>query len=210
MMMIESIPFLISGILFGLVAGISPGPLMTLVISETVKHNRKEGMIVACAPILTDLPIVLLSIYVLVKLSSFNHILGVISILGALFIAYLGYGSITLKGIELNLQKIKAQSLRRGVITNFLSPNPYLFWITVGAPSVLKGYKINLLSALFFILGFYFFLVGSKIMIALVVDKSKSFLKSNAYIYIIKALGLILFAFSVIYIKDGLKYFGII
>jgi len=209
-MMIESIPFLISGILFGLVAGISPGPLMTLVISETVKHNRKEGMIVACAPILTDLPIVLLSIYVLVKLSSFNHILGVISILGALFIAYLGYGSITLKGIELNLQKIKAQSLRRGVITNFLSPNPYLFWITVGAPSVLKGYKINLLSALFFILGFYFFLVGSKIMIALVVDKSKSFLKSNAYIYIIKALGLILFAFSVIYIKDGLKYFGII
>src|SRR4030043_1160253 len=102
--MIESLPFLISGVLFGLVAGISPGPLMTLVISQTVKHNRREGMFTACAPILSDLPIVLLSIFVLAKLSSFNHILGVISILGALFIAYLGYGSITLKGIELNLQ----------------------------------------------------------------------------------------------------------
>ena len=209
-MMVESIPFLISGVLFGLVAGISPGPLLTLLISETVKHNRKEGMIVACAPILTDLPIVLLSIFVLSKLSSFNHILGGISFLGALFIAYLGYESITLSGIELNLKEVKAQSFRKGIITNFLNPNPYLFWITVGAPSVLKGYKINLLSALFFILGFYFFLVGSKIMIVLVVDKSKTFLKSNAYIYIIRALGLILFAFSVIYIKDGLKYFGII
>jgi len=208
-MMVEFIPFLISGVLFGLVAGISPGPLLTLIISETVKHNRKEGMIVACAPILTDLPIVLLSIFVLSKLSNFNHILGGISFLGALFIAYLGYESITLNGIELNLKEVKAQSLRKGIITNFLNPNPYLFWITVGAPSLLKGYRINLLSALFFILGFYFFLVGSKIMILLVVDKSKTFLRSNAYIYIIRALGLILFAFSVIYIKDGLKYFGI-
>ena len=107
-MMVESIPFLISGVLFGLVAGIFPGPLLTLVISETVKHNRKEGMIVACAPILTDLPIVLLSIFVLSKLSSFNHILGVISFLGALFIAYLGYESITLKGIELKSTESKS------------------------------------------------------------------------------------------------------
>ena len=144
------------------------------------------------------------------KLSSFNQILGGISFLGALFIAYLGYESLTLSGIELNLKEVKAQSFRKGIITNFLNPNPYLFWITVGAPSVLKGYKISLLSALFFILGFYFFLVGSKIIIVLVVDKSKSFLKSNAYIYIIRALGLILFTFSIIYIKDGLKYFGII
>jgi threonine/homoserine/homoserine lactone efflux protein len=209
-MMVESIPFLISGILFGLVAGIFPGPLLTLVISETVKHNRKEGMIVACAPILTDLPIVLLSIFVLSKLANFNLILGILSILGASFIIYLAYESITMKGIELNLQKIKAQSLRRGVITNFLSPNPYLFWITVGAPTVLKGYKISLLSSLFFILGFYLFLVGSKIMVVLLVDKSKSFLKSNTYVYIIRALGLMLFIFSAIYIKDGLKYFGII
>jgi threonine/homoserine/homoserine lactone efflux protein len=209
-MMVESIPFLISGILFGLVAGIFPGPLLTLVISETVKHNRKEGMIVACAPILTDLPIVLLSIFVLSKLANFNLILGILSILGASFIIYLAYESITMKGIELNLQKIKAQSLRRGVITNFLSPNPYLFWITVGAPTVLKGYKISLLSSLLFILGFYLFLVGSKIMVVLLVDKSKSFLKSNTYVYIIRALGLMLFIFSAIYIKDGLKYFGII
>lgn len=208
--MIGSIPFLISGILFGLVAGILPGPLLTLVISETVKHNKKEGIIVASAPILADIPIVLLSVFVLAKLSSFNLIVGTISILGALFIIYLAYESITIKGIELNLQKVKAQSLRRGIITNFLNPHPYLFWIAVGAPTVLKGYKVNLLSVFFFILGFYLFLVGSKVMVALIVDKSKSFLKSNTYIYIIRTLGLILLIFSVIYIKDGLKLFGII
>ena len=208
--MIESLPFLISGILFGLVAGISPGPLLTLVISETIKHNKKEGIFVASAPILTDIPIVLLSVFVLVKLSSFNLVLGTISISGALFIVYLAYESITIKGIELNLQKVKAQSLRKGIITNFLNPHPYLFWIAVGAPTILKGYRVNVLSVVFFILGFYLFLVGSKIMVALIVDKSKSFLKSNTYVYIIRTLGFILLIFSVIFIKDGLSYFGII
>jgi len=208
--MIESLPFLISGILFGLVAGISPGPLLTLVISETIKHNKKEGIFVASAPILTDIPIVLLSVFVLAKLSSFNLVLGTISILGALFIVYLAYESITIKGIELNLQKVKAQSLRKGIITNFLNPHPYLFWIAVGAPTIIKGYRVNVLSVLFFILGFYLFLVGSKIMVALIVDKSKSFLKSNTYVYIIRTLGFILLIFSVIFIKDGLNYFGII
>jgi len=208
--MIESLPFLISGILFGLVAGISPGPLLTLVISETIKHNKKEGIFVASAPILTDIPIVLLSVFVLAKLSSFNLVLGTISISGALFIVYLAYESITIKGIELNLQKVKAQSLRKGIITNFLNPHPYLFWIAVGAPTILKGYRVNVLSVVFFILGFYLFLVGSKIMVALIADKSKSFLKSNTYVYIIRTLGFILLIFSVIFIKDGLNYFGII
>ena len=84
----ESISFLTSGILFGLAAGISPGPLLTLVISETLRHNRKQGIIVAIVPAVTDLPIVLLSVFILAKLSSFNLVLGAISILGALFIGY--------------------------------------------------------------------------------------------------------------------------
>ena len=206
--MVESIPFLVSGILFGSVAGISPGPLLTLVISETLKHNKKEGIIVASAPVVTDIPIVFLSVFILAKLLNFNLILGIISLSGALFIAYLAYESITIRGIELNLKNVKAQSLRKGIITNFLSPHPYLFWITVGAPTVLKGYKVNVLSVVFFILGFYLFLVGSKIVVALIIDKYKSFLNSNTYVYIMRTLGFILLVFSVIFIKDGLNLLG--
>jgi threonine/homoserine/homoserine lactone efflux protein len=198
-LMIESLPFLISGIVLGFVAGISPGPLLTLVISETLKHNKKEGILVASAPLITDIPIVLLSIFILVKLSHFHYVLGVISFCGAL-----------VKGLDINLQSIKARSLRKAIITNFLSPHPYLFWIAVGAPTVLKGYKINILSALLFITGFYLLLVGSKITAALIVDKSKAFFKSKAYLAIIRTLGFILLLFCLIFIKDGLTYFGFI
>ncbi|MCP2520564.1 LysE family translocator [SCandidatus Aminicenantes bacterium Aminicenantia_JdfR_composite] len=148
--MIGAIPFLFSSIVFGLAAGISPGPLLTLVISETLKYNKKEGFKVAIAPLVTDVPIVLITIFILTKLSNFNSILGVISILGAIFLTYLAYESITFKGINLDLQKLKPQSLKKGVIANFLNPHPYIFWFTIGAPTILKASRVNMLSVVFF------------------------------------------------------------
>ena len=50
---------LLTGVIFGLSAGFAPGPLLTLVITQTLKHNIKEGVKVALAPLLTDLPIIL-------------------------------------------------------------------------------------------------------------------------------------------------------
>ena len=38
---------LLFGIVFGLAAGLSPGPLITLVVSETLKNGKKEGIKVA-------------------------------------------------------------------------------------------------------------------------------------------------------------------
>ncbi len=205
----ESIQFLISGVIFGLFAGISPGPLLTMVISETLRHNIKAGIAIAVAPVLTDVPIVIASIFILTKVADFHFILGIISIAGAVFIGYLAYESIRAKVVEADVPGTGARALRRGVIANFLNPHPYLFWIAVGAPTVLKAYRTNLLSAFLFVSSFYLFLVGSKILIVLLADKSKTFLKSSAYIYTVKSLGVILLLIAVLFIKDGLKYFGV-
>ncbi len=208
--MIETLAFFTSGVLLGLVSGMIPGPLLTVVIAETLKHNRREGIIVASAPVLTDIPIVLSSIFILAKLSSVHAIMGAISMIGALYIGYLAYGSIALKGRTEHLQDVKAQSLRKGMITNILSPHPYLFWMAIGAPTVLKAYTVNLTSALLFVFGFYLLLVGSKVVVAVMVDRSKAFLKSNTYLYIIRGLGFILLLFAALFIRDGLRFFGII
>jgi threonine/homoserine/homoserine lactone efflux protein len=210
MIAIDSFPFLFTGILFGLVAGISPGPLLALVIAETLTHSRKEGILVALAPLVTDLPIVIVSVFLLAQFSHSHLILGAISVLGALFIGYLAYESLSVKTSGLNLQKIEPHSLRKGIIANFLSPHPYLFWIAVGAPMTLKAYKVNLLSACLFILGFYLFLVGSKIFVAFVIDKSRDFLKSRVYVYTIRLLGVVLLIFAALFLKDGFTLLGLI
>ena len=208
--MIEEFTFLISGIIFGLTLGMSPGPLLTLVISETLKHDKKEGIKIAIAPILTDLPIVLITLLILSKLTNFDPILGSISILGAIFIGYLAYENISIKKIELDVSEAKPQSIKKGVIANFLNPHPYVFWFIIGAPTVLRAWDVSLFSAILFILGFYIFLVGSKISIAVIVEKSRSFLKSNIYVYTIRLLGIALLIFSLMFLIDGLKFFKVI
>ena len=202
--------YLTMGAVFGLTAGISPGPLLTLVISETLKHNKREGVKIAVAPLITDIPIVLLTIFLLSKMSSFDMVLGIISILGGIFIAYLGYDSIKSKGIEIDVQNLRLKSIRKGIIVNLLSPHPYIFWLMVGAPIIIKAYQASPTAAFAFITAFYVLLVGSKISIALVVDKSKAFLKNRVFIWTLRILGLVLLVFAILLIKEGLGYFGIL
>jgi threonine/homoserine/homoserine lactone efflux protein len=204
------ITFLLSGIVFGLSGGLTPGPLLTLVISETLKHGAKEGVKISIAPLISDLPIVVCSIYVISNLANINYVIGTIALLGTIFLTYLGYESLSFKGIDVNINQIKPQSLRKGIMANFLNPNPYLFWISVGAPTVIKATQISLKAAILFIVFMYLFLVGSKMVTAVIVGKSRIFLKSKNYIYIIKFLGVVLIAFAIIFFIEALKSFGII
>ena len=208
--MVSEVAFLFSGVVFGLSGGLSPGPLLTLVISETLKHGAKEGVKVSIAPLLTDLPIVLITLFILSRLADILPLLGVISLLGSAFLIYLGFESLSFKGVDLDVEQMKPQSIKKGVMVNFLNPSPYMFWFTIGSPLLLKALDVSLLSASIFILCFYLFLVGSKVLVAVVVGRSRFFLKSKNYIYTIKFLGIILLSFAVFFLRDSLKFFGII
>ena len=199
-----------SGFILGLAAGISPGPLLTLVISETLLHSRKEGIKVAAAPIITDLPIVIISIFILSRFSDITIILGLISLSGGLYILYLAYESIMVKSIELDQQTIKAYSLRKGIIANILNPHPYLFWVLIGAPTVVKAYHINKLLPFSFIIMFYLLLIGSKVFVAVITDKTKSILNNKFYIYTIRFSGVLLLVFAIFLFVDSLKHFNLI
>ena len=202
------INFLVIGTILGLSAGFAPGPLLTLVISETLQHDIKSG--VALAPIITDLPIIIFTLLILAKLTNFHNILGIISLIGGFFILFMGCESIRTKGIELNLQEPKPKSLTKGILANALNPHPYLFWFSVGAPIMTKAMRQDIIAPLAFISCFYVFLVGSKILTALLVGRSKSFLRGNVYIYTMRFLGLVLCILAVALFRDGLKLLGII
>ena len=201
--------YLIAGITLGFVAGISPGPLLVLVITETIKYNRKEGIKIAFIPLISDLPIVLFSIFVVYQIANSDMILGIISFLGAAFLLFLAQENIRVKSIEVNLNNERIKTYRKGIIANFLSPHPYLFWMLVGAPISIKAYNHSLIAAVLFIVGFYIFIVGTKIGVAIISEKSKNILSSKSYIVIVKVLGFILLLFSIILIKDGFKFLDV-
>lgn len=214
---LQSLQFLLTGVLLGFAASISPGPTLALVISETLTKGYGEGIKVAVAPLITDAPIIILTLYFLQKLAQYNFFLGTISLVGALFLLYFGYSNINMapKNVEQNIDFENANkgskssgSLFKGIVTNALNPHPYIFWLTIGSPLLLKAYSVSLMSAIAFILGFYLLLVGSKIFLAYVVSKSKAFIKGRTYILLIKGTGVILILLSFVLAKDGLQLFG--
>jgi threonine/homoserine/homoserine lactone efflux protein len=193
------------GVFFGLTAGISPGPLLTLVITETLQHNKTEGIKIAISPLITDIPIIVITYFIFSKFSQFNIVLSLISFLGGIFIAYLGYEAIKSKGLDINVQRLKSDSLKKGVTANFLNPSPYLFWLTIGTPIAFKAYGISLVTVILYFLSFYTLLIGSKICIVLIVERSKTLLDNRAYIWAMRILGITLFIFAIFFFYDGIK-----
>jgi threonine/homoserine/homoserine lactone efflux protein len=201
--------FFFSGMLLGLSAGFAPGPLLTLVISETLQHNTRAGVKVALAPIITDLPIIALCIFVLGQLSHLNSVLAVISFMGGIVVLVMGLQSLKSNGAVIDISEVKPRSLLKGVTVNILSPHPYLFWLSVGAPIMFKAFDLSLAAAVVFVSVFYLFLVGSKLGLAVLTGRSRSFLSGRVYLLIMKVLGGLLIVFSFYLFRDGwLLYTG--
>ena len=203
-----SLTYITTGFLLGL-TGLIPGPLLTLVISETLKHGKKAGIKIAASPLVTDLPIILVTILIMSRLTNTDYVLGVIAFGGSIFMIYLAYESFLYRGIspDTNLQ---AGVLKKGIIANLLNPSPYIFWFTIGAPTIIKAFSESFINAALFIIIFYSVLVGSKVVIAVITGKVKNLLSSKYYLYLIRFLGIVLFLFAIYFIKNSLSYFDAI
>lgn len=194
------------GLGLGIMAGISPGPLNTLMISYTIQHGKKEGFLVALSPLITDLPIVTCAVLLSKLLTNHALLTHLIGLAGAIYLVFLAYETFFNAG-KISPNKMSFSILLKGVLTNFLNPHPYIFWFTVGAPLLIKAYNDYKSASLLFIACFYMALVGSKCIITWLIDKSKSLLNSKYYSYILKVMAVILLIFAALFAKEGLNYF---
>jgi threonine/homoserine/homoserine lactone efflux protein len=199
------IDLLIAGILLGIYAGLSPGPMLFLVVSQTIKHDFKEGLKIALSPLLSDIPIIILSLILITFLEGYNSILGIIFIVGGVYLSYLAYESFKFEPKDVDIELNNPKSLRKGVTLNLLNPSPYIFWITVGSPIIIPAYTINPLAPLEFIISFYIFLVGIKICIAFITSKSREFITGKTYLHLMRILGIFISIFAIIYLYHGFQ-----
>jgi threonine/homoserine/homoserine lactone efflux protein len=207
--MLEHLALLAAGSVFGLAGGFTPGPTTTLVVAQTIRFGFRDGLKVAIAPLLTDAPIIALSVLLMDQLTRFEPVLGVISLLGAAFLVYLAVESFRVRGVELDEENVQARSIRKGFVANLLNPHPYLFWLVIGAPTLLKAWAVGVMAAVLFLIGLYVCLVGSKTLIAWLVARSRGFLKSRGYVQVNRLLGVALAIFALLFARDGLRLFGV-
>jgi threonine/homoserine/homoserine lactone efflux protein len=201
--------YLFLGIVLGLSAGFAPGPLLALVISETLRHGIGAGIRVALSPLVTDTLIILLTLFALSQLSDFKGILGVISLIGGVVILYMGYESLRPKAVVVSITDVRPNSLLKGILANVLSPHPYLFWLSVGGSIMAGALEVGVIALLAFLFGFYASLVGAKITTAFLVARSTAFLRGRVYTWIMRILGCALCLLAVLLFRDGLSLLGI-
>jgi len=148
--------------------------------------------------------------FILSHLTSYNSVIGIIALLGASYLIYSGIELLRIKQKGFEFKSEKKNALKKGVIVNFGSPHPYIFWLSIGVPIIIKSLSISFSAAILFIIGFYSFLVGSKIVVALIVERSKYFINSKHYFLIIRVLGIAQVVFGLAFAKVGLEFLDII
>ena len=90
--------YLIFGISYAFAAAVQPGPLQTYIISQVLKKGWKASIPLAFSPIISDIPISILTLYLLSNVP--DIFVNGLRIIGGLFLFFLaGCGGIASSGL---------------------------------------------------------------------------------------------------------------
>ena len=196
---------LLLGLGVGLGAGISPGPLMALVITSTLERGFGAGMRVAAAPIITDLPIVVLCLWLVSSLP--ERFLYVLTLLGGAFVVYLGLATIARsrrqEKFSTEAGEASSRDLWHGALVNVLSPHPWLFWLMVGGPVCVSLWRESSAASVLWVTGFYTGLIGAKMALAGAVARGRRRLEERWYKVILALCGLLLVGIGLVLAAQG-------
>ncbi len=201
--------FILMGAAFGLAGGLAPGPLTALVIAQTLRFSRLEGLKVSLAPVITDGPLLCLSLFLAHQAKAISSAMALISLGGGLVLVWLAVdtwkaASPTLEPTQLaQSDDSGANSFKKAILTNLFNPHPYLFWLTVGGPTASKALAAGLFQFLGFIAAFSVAIVGSKMIIATAIDHYRERFQGRIYRLTLKFL-----AISLVIIAGQFSYEG--
>ena len=187
----------LAGITLGVVEGVKPGPLLTTVIKETLTNGFKGGIRAASAPFFTDGPLIIFSIFMASYIADQPLLFCGIAVLGAIFLTRMGMECFNpvipdIDATDVNL----TQSLKKGILTNLLNPNAYIFWILIGGPLMATAADSEPTAPFAYAISFLVSIVLVKITIAYFFSKAQVNLSSDRYLLTLKICGFAMFIFA--------------
>ena len=186
-----------AGAILGVVEGVKPGPLLTMVIRETLSGGLRAGVRTAAAPIFTDGPLVIVSLLAAGWISTQPTILIAISILGAGYLLKMGLECFTIEPPPSDLAGVDvSDSFKRGILTNLLNPNVYIFWFLIGGPLMASVADEEPLAPVAYALTFLVSIIMVKSLIALAFDRTRGNLSHSTYKAVLSLCGLAMIVFA--------------
>lgn len=172
------IAFFIQGAGLAIPAATSPGPFQTLLLSETLIGGFRRSAPIAFAPLITDAPIIVLMLFILKQLPPV--VISLLNIAGGLFVLAIAWGTFKqwrsneAQAIAAAKDRASARvSLRKGVIMNFLNPNPYLYWGLVAGPILIGLLNQSAAYGVAFLIGFYGTFITALLILAAIFHQAR-------------------------------------
>lgn len=153
--------FLLSGLGLGFAAAAQPGAFQAFLLARALRGGWRGTWSAAFAPLLSDGPVVLISLFVLTQVP--DWFARGLRLAGGLFLLFLAWG--VLRGLGKALPVAPADPLRgrtifQAALMNLLNPAPWIFWTAVAGPVFLDGWTQSPGLGLSFVAGFYLAMVG--------------------------------------------------
>ncbi len=199
----------------GFSGAMMPGPVTTLIVTETARRGFVAGPLVTIGHVLLELAMVIALVLGLGDLLKQNAVAGTIGLLGGLFLLWMGAGivrsawsgqvSLTLDG-QATAAGGSGNPVIAGVLTSVANPYWILWWATVGAASLItfRAYGWPGIAA---------FYVGHTLadwvwnnLVAFVVATGRRIMTDRVYRGILIGCGIFLIALSFYFIQSGIGF----
>jgi len=147
---------LIFAVTFAFAAAIEPGPLQAYLVSRSLALGWRNTILASFAPLLSDAPIITLTVLVLSRMPPF--LVQSLQIIGGIYLLYLAieaFKTYRNYSAEKVLQTTGSNTLFKAVLVNLLNPNPYLGWSLVMGPLLLKVWREAPVNGVLLLIGFY-------------------------------------------------------
>ena len=199
-----------AGATLGIVEGIKPGPLLTMVIRETLSGGLRAGLWTAAAPIFTDGPLVIFSLFAAAWIAENQTLLFLVTVAGAAFLAWMGVQCFYLEPPNVNADTPPPTGpFLRGVFTNLLNPNVYVFWFLIGGPLMASAIQETIIAPIAYAVTFLVTIMLTKAAIAYAVHRAGGSISPVAYRRLLAFCGVAMLLFSVSYAWDAYNMEGV-
>jgi threonine/homoserine/homoserine lactone efflux protein len=198
----------------GFSGAMMPGPVTTLIITESARRGFIAGPLITIGHVLLEMVMVVALVFGLGDLLKQNMVAGVVGLLGGLFLLWMGWGIVSgawTGKISLDLSQTRASTSRlgnpviAGVLTSVSNPYWLLWWAIVGATALSHFSAFGLGGIVAFYIGHTLADWVWNNLVAFVVASGRRLMTDRMYRGILVVCGAFLIALSIGFCKSGIE-----
>jgi threonine/homoserine/homoserine lactone efflux protein len=200
--------------LIGFTGAMMPGPVTTLIVTETARRGFIAGPLITIGHALLELAMVVALVFGLGDLLKQNAVAGTIGLLGGLFLLWMGFdivrsawqGKVSFDTTRDVSASSSGNPIIAGILTSVANPYWILWWATVGAAYLITFRAFGIVG----IVAFYF---GHTLadwvwnnVVAFVVATGRRVMTDRMYRGILVVCGAFLIALSFYFVSVGINF----